>query len=259
MAAMAAAPSDVEDYNFRLLYDEVLNFYLVRYNIPDEKISEALDPIKISFHYDKENQYGDVDYYSCAENISAYLFRYAPHGARLARYRILEAMDNCKDPQLQRILRIPQLKVASLGGGPGSDAIGFCSAMNYFKIVGTVDIVVVDAVAEWLTCINKIKDIMKPLGERNPFGSDLFYQGRAELFFRVCTLGEQRPIEQPVQQPGQLPAQQPDPFNLINECDVVLICKLISIMKSESITILIQVSIFIAIHRSSKFGLCHIA
>lgn len=261
MAEVPINVGDVEEYNFRMLYDEVLNFFLNSYNIPDEKISEALTAIKISFHYNKGNKYSDVDY-RLPENLCAVLFRYAPHGARLARYKILEAMDQY--PELRRILSIPHLKVVSLGGGPGSDAIGFCSAMKRWNFGGTLDICVMDSVAEWLPYINKIREAMMQ-GVINPSGngfisrfgesSDLFFRGKATLSFYPCTLGEQRPVQQPiqypgqvpVQYPGQVPVQQPEPFNWINQCDIVLICKLLSIMEQLSRANLVQVSIFISL------------
>lgn len=107
-----------ETKHFYRLYDQVLDRLKNDAEIADEAISAILG----SFNGFKG---GDLNTWA---KICAHLYRYGAHGAGLAGYRILEALENCA--RLRLVLDKRYLKVLSVGGGPFNDVIGFLSAMS---------------------------------------------------------------------------------------------------------------------------------
>lgn len=211
----------IEETYFRKLYHKILDDYIRRKNISDEKMAEAISFIIKSFNYKDGGDFSHIDFRR-VEMICGYLFRYAPHGAGLTRCRTKEALRSSM--QLRSILRKNELNVVSLGGGPGNDAIGFCSAISEFDFAGKLNIHVVDSIVKWSDVLSKAEKFLKEDALGNV--SDIFKQGKATLNFTQCRLpGGFRDIP-------------------IGQCNIVLICKLFSIIKSEVKTGIVRVSIY---------------
>lgn len=205
--------------HLRRLYKQVLYFFIEENKIYD-KMDAAISEVITSFKYSEGHRFKEVNF-KHADMCCGYIFRYAAHGAALTRCRILEGLDHCNE--LKSILMKKEVKLVSLGCGPGNDAIGFCSAMRRANFPGTLKILLVDAIENWSDYTLKAKQLLC----NGDFGetSEFFQRNQVRLFkFYRCTLPEQLT------------------FNL-SEFDVVLICKLMSIMEIEKHDRFIQVII----------------
>lgn len=211
--------------HLRRLYMEVLDFYIKEKEISYEAMDESISAVIDSFKYGEGHRFSEVDY-NRADMCCGYVFRYAAHGAALARYRILEGLDRC--PELKSILRKKEVRLASLGCGPGNDAIGFCSAMSRAKFSGTLKILLVDAISNWKDYAFKAAQLLC----NGDFGEvcDLFQRKKVKFCFRRRTLPEQLKTL------------------FLSQFDVVLICKLMSIMNREKQKELAMVRISFAVN-----------
>lgn len=215
----------IEENHFRRLYDKVISEFLEQTDdVTEEEIMVAISCIKDSFNRSKGRRFSDLDF-NREDILCGYIDRYGPHGAGLARCKVLEALKNCTE--LASLLAKSRLKVVSLGGGPGNDAIGFCSAMSQSDFAGRLVIHVVDEAKLWQNCISKVRELL----DKGNYGdaSHLFQQEKVELYFSPFTL------------PGDLR------YLPMHEFDVVLICKLISIMEWPDKKNLVQVKFIIII------------
>lgn len=176
------------------------------YGISDNDLDDAISALR---HHFDNGMHFENGYYTHVRSL-AYALYYGPHGVDLACSKIREAWDNCDElrdffTQMTAVSHSP-MKVVSLGGGPGNDAIGFCLAVNSRGFTGrNVKIDVVDDSPGWKPFFEKLKI--------DNFGSLNF---AVELNFLVHTL----------------PSQD---FRWIKEYDVVIICKLFSILKRKAI------------------------
>lgn len=214
-----------EENHFRRLYDKVISDFLEQTDdLEEEAIMDAISSIKDSFNRSKGGRFSDLDF-NREDIFCGYIDRYGPHGAGLARCKVLEALKNCTE--LASLLTKSRLKVVSLGCGPGNDAIGFCSAMSQSDFAGRLVIHAVDEAKLWQNCISKVTELL----DNGNYGdvSHLFQQEKVELYFSPFTL------------PGDLR------YLPMHEFDVVLICKLISIMERPSRRNLVQVKFIIII------------
>lgn len=186
----------------------------------------AISAVIESFDYGNGHRFSDIDL-KRPDMRCGFVFRYAAHGAALVRCRILEGVRYC--PELKSILKKNLLKVVSLGSGPGNDAIGFCSAMRRSNFSGTLEIVMTDAIPNW----SEFVDITEQFLGQGDFGeaSNLFLQGQVELFY-----GKREYIL-----PDHLPG-----LGLL-QFDIVLICKLLSIMNKRKTEIFPEVRFLFAI------------
>lgn len=219
--------AEQEELNFYKLFTAVLDFLIQRDNIPDENISNSISSIIKSFQFDNGNKFSDVDY-GKMENLCGYLYRYATHGAGLVRNRVCDAINNCE--ALAECLKKPELNIVSLGGGPGNDMVGFCSALYYSQCRSILNLMVVDSVRRWASVLNILEFFVR---EGN-YGdvSELFRQFTVNLSFLQTTL------------PGNTDTDQKY-FRSIREADVILIPKLMSILLNEEKIAVIKVSTYI--------------
>lgn len=225
---------ELEQVNhLRRLYREVLYFYIKDKKISYEAMDAAISAVIVSFRYSEGHRFSEVDY-NREDMCCGFIFRYAAHGAALARCRILEGLDRC--PELKSILRKKEVTLASLGCGPGNDAIGFCSAMSRAKFSGTLKkIFLVDAISNWSDYAFKAVRLLCQGG----FGevSDLFQRKKVEIvLFRQRTL------------PEQLNTLR------LSQFDVVLICKLMSILNRREVQRLPRVRILFAVKAYFKLS-----
>lgn len=221
----------IEEGHFRLLYYQIMSDLMEETDVPEEVISDAISSIKDYFKWSEGGRFSDLDF-NKEDTLCGYIDRYADHGAGLARCKILEALENCRE--LRSILEKSHLSVVSLGGGPGNDAIGFCSAMSRSHFAGRLVIHVVDKARLWQKCISMVRELL----DKGIYGdtSHVFQQGKVALYFSPFTL------------PGELR------YLAMYEFDIVLICQLISFIQWADKRKLIQVKFIIII--IGKFFIC---
>lgn len=227
---MAAAGEQLsEDQYIRNLYDLVFNRI---YRGDELTMCQAIDRFRDAFDGRTETTFNNVDL-SRIENACAYVFRYAASIACCARWAIINrALDEARQrdvPQLyDKLTSAPlQLKVASLGGGPATDAVAFCSAVSPIFNGKNLEITVADSIAGWFIFVEAAEELLRGGG----FGgaSYLFSGGRASLNFRQCTLHE-------------------NDLAWLKEYDVILIVKLISIMEDGCRRNFLQVRFYLFVY-----------
>lgn len=195
-----------EEYNFYRLFQRVLDRILDSTRVSFEDVHDAIDEINESFNFENP----PVDY-SRPEVICGYLSRYATHSAGLARTTIVDAGRNCR--RLKSVLeKCGELRVVSLGGGPGSDALGFCSALSELGHLGwtSLHITVVDAVEEWRECVTLVDQYLR----EDEFGSvsRLFRKKDVSMSFVRATL------------PGN-PEVDAECYDALKNADLIIECK----------------------------------
>lgn len=227
MAASQADNSIIqEEDNFNKLFQAILRNIRSRdqhqENVSDIDIASAIKQMKEGF---KSFTFPDMEQW---QNVFGYLFRYAPHGAGLTRNRVLAAVRGSND--LALCLQKTDLSIVSLGGGPGNDIIGFCSALvecversQCLDTSRKLNITVVDQYSKWSICIDHLNNLVRE-GE---FGnvSRLFRSFSVNMSFFQAEIS-------PNYAERYLPSLQ--------RADVILMVKLISSMKMPSVDYLVN-------------------
>lgn len=190
-----------EEQNFRQLYDQVLDNFLEGKPHAVQSVYKGITAILDSWR--RGCGLSQVDFNDW-RIICGYIYRWGPHGAGLARCRILEALENCAE-LMKLILEREDLEVVSLGGGPLNDVIGFISAMSRFDFKCQLNICVIDCIPQWGDFVEKTEKLLRE-GE---FGdvSNHIKKVKSISFSKMC-----------------LPTDLPE----LCEYDVIIICKLIN-------------------------------
>lgn len=224
-----------EERYFNRLLQMVLDCVISLKQIPENDITQSISSIICTFQRGSE-QFSYVNLKKW-ENLCAYLFRYGLHGAILTRIKVLEAIENC--PALQSVLKKRSLRVITLGGGPGNDSIGICSALQDYHTRSQINInvTVVDAVREWSLCVNLVKSFI-PEGE---FGniSELFNSNNVDLSFLNVQLPGNRRLDKKY-------------FQKLEKADIILMTKLISSLEWHDKKNIITVNTFFNLYYISK-------
>ncbi|XP_035232748.1 uncharacterized protein LOC118204546 isoform X2 [Stegodyphus dumicola] len=217
--------NEEEEINFLRLFWEAFDNICKVSDISETDIQQAIDNIIASFRYSKGGRFENIDL-SSAENVCGYIHRYSSLHAGLARNRVLEAIDNCE--ALKCCLNFPDINVISLGAGPGSDVIGFCSALYELTVCITLNLTLVDSAKRWSSCFNIAEFLTR---ERN-FGnaSNLFKETDVTTVYMRVDL------------PGNL-SQDLKYFTALSEADIIIMQKLVSIMPLDTSKSLIKLKI----------------
>lgn len=216
---------DKEERCFNTLLEMVLDCIIRLKQIPERDIAKSISSIICEFKQGTERfSYVDLKKW---ENICGYLFRYGLHGASLTRIKVLGAIENCS--VLQSVLKKRQLRVITLGGGPGNDTIGFCSALQDYHIRSQINVTVVDAAREWSLCVNLINSLI-PEGE---FGnvSELFNNNNVDMSFLNVQLPGNRNLDKKY-------------FRKLEKTDIILMTKFISSLDWNERRNMIKVNTF---------------
>lgn len=215
-----------EESYFNTLLEMVLDCVIRLKQIPEREIAKSISSIICEFKHGPAQRFSQVDLKRW-ENICGYLFRYGLHGASLTRIKVLEAIRNCS--VLRSVLKNRQLRVITLGGGPGNDTIGFCSALQDYHKNSQINLTVVDAAREWSLCVNLVNSII-PEGE---FGniSKLFNNNNVNLSFLNVHLPGDRQLHKKY-------------FQKLEKADIILMTKFISSLSWNERRSMIKVNAF---------------
>lgn len=224
-----------EESHFLRLYTSILNAIITIKGVSGIHINQSIVSIKKSFKFDSGPfSFSAVDFTKW-ENICGYLYRYASHGAGFARYRILNAIKNCK--VVEEILKKTDSKIICLGTGPGNDAVGLCSALSELHCPKSLKMTLVDKFNEWSLCIKLAKVFIEEDNLGNV--SELFHNTDVEMLFIQTDL------------PGNFNSDK-QYFEILAEADVIVISKLVSVLDKsndkESERLIVKASIYIFLY-----------
>lgn len=207
------------------LFTDILNSLMEEYGISDEDMDHSLTEIKKSFHFSEGNRFSNVDY-ERIKNVCGYLFRYAAHGAGLVRHRVLLAINECEE--FRNCLEKPVLNVISLGGGPGNDMVGFCSALYDYRRHGSLNMSVVDSIQQWKSVLDSVTYFVRQHNYGNV--SRIFLDLSVNLSFIQTRL------------PGDEGSDE-SYFTSLRRADIIMIPKLLSILEFRQIDAIEAVSV----------------
>lgn len=134
-----------------LFYETLLDDMLNRSFVRKDAVQNAISHLTANYRHTFNGSTPDNLDYNDLNNCFGYLHRYAACHTALVR-TVLKTVFHVSPPAaIKRILSLKDsLEVVSLGGGPGNDIVGFCSAL-YGKHYGLlkIDITIVDEMAGW--------------------------------------------------------------------------------------------------------------
>lgn len=151
-------------------------------------------------------------------NTCAYFKRYAAFSANLVRHRMREVFENCE--HLQAKMRSPELEIIDLGSGPGTDVVGFCSALceqQDLKECKQLNFTLVDNVRLWSRFATSFTSVTRTVK----------YGRTSELFRsrKVSTLFLEKDVEN----------QADGDYAWKLKCaDIIMVVRLLSHVKSPS-------------------------
>lgn len=224
-----SSDANSEEIAFVKLFTEVHNKIQESNNISDDEILFAMNDIKEK--YKLLNSEG-INFESVVY-ICAYLRRYGPHSAGLTRCKILQAVDKCTE--LQEIIYRPRselesLNVVILGGGPGNDVVGLCSALCQRLFSGKLQVTVVDAALQWRNCLELLYSILSVQGMEFGDASRIFKENLILKF----------------QHYKFLPYHRTNPrnttiYSTLESADIILTCKFFTGMNFNTVDGILQV------------------
>ncbi|KFM68374.1 hypothetical protein X975_06926, partial [Stegodyphus mimosarum] len=107
-------------------------------------------------HKNKFQNFAGIDF-NKPVNRSAYLIRYAACHTGLVKQAMWRMFHRKPSIFVDMLLNREYFNVVSLGGGPGSDIVGFCSALQEFSnCINSLDLTVVDIKAGWVGVLQSI-------------------------------------------------------------------------------------------------------
>lgn len=197
--------------------------------LSSEDVRGAIEKLKDPFRKERvSSDFSKIDFEN-PTNCCAYLVRLATCHTSLTRFATEEFLvGNGIDPQLfiDELTRgSGQLSIVSLGGGPGTDAIGFCNALAFLCPVKRANVCVMELWKYWRTALRETINVIgsKIAGEH----SDFF--GEMEVLFEF--------------QQVDLTAEVSDAhLKRIREADVILMVKFVSILDGACKEDLLRVS-----------------
>lgn len=206
-----------EESHFLRLYTSILNAIITVKRLNGIHINQSIVSIRESFKFDSGPfSFSAIDFTKW-ENICGYLYRYASHGAGFARFRILNAMRNCR--VVEEILKKFDSKIVFLGTGPGNDAVGLCSALSELHYPKSLKMTLVDKFKEWSLCVKLAKVFIEEDNLGNV--SELFRNTDIELLFIQTDL------------PGNSTSDK-QYFEILAEADVIVVSKLVSVLDKSN-------------------------
>ena len=148
-----------EDKLISRLYREVVDEIMLINKLREYKVNVALDEMKLEIsqgHRKGFRRFRGLDF-NKQINCCGYLRRYAVCHTGLVKqimWRFLKGRKTSALTQLAKneIIEQNHLKVVSLGGGPGNDLVGFCSALQ--ELVNSIrefDLYIIDICSGWKT------------------------------------------------------------------------------------------------------------
>lgn len=148
-----------EDRLISRLYREVVDEIMLINKLLESKVNIALDEMKHEIflgHKKGFRRFRGIDF-NRPKNCCGYLRRYAVCHTGLVKQIMWKFFKNKKNSVLSKLAKNEikkqnHLKVVSLGGGPGNDMVGFCSAIQeIFHSITEIDIYVIDVSKGWKT------------------------------------------------------------------------------------------------------------
>lgn len=148
-----------EDRLISRLYREVVDEIMLIKKLQESKVNVALDEMKQEIflgHKKGFRRFRGIDF-NKPKNCCGYLRRYAVCHTGLVKQIMWKFFKNKKNSVVSKlakneIVKENHLKVVSLGGGPGNDMVGFCSALQeIFHSTTEIDIYVIDVSKGWET------------------------------------------------------------------------------------------------------------
>lgn len=148
-----------EDRLISRLYRKVVDEIMLINKLGESKVNVALDEMKQEIflgHKKGFRRFRGIDF-NKPKNCCGYLRRYAVCHTGLVKQIMWKFFKNKKNSVLSKlakneIVKENHLKVVSLGGGPGNDMVGFCSALQeIFHSTTEIDIYVIDVSKGWET------------------------------------------------------------------------------------------------------------
>lgn len=225
-----------EDKIIARLYREVIDKTMTDNKFGDMKVTIAISKIKEEIHLGHKRGFRKFPgiNFGKPENRCAYLIRYAICYTGLVKKAIWDFFNenNSSCPKARDILTSNHRKVVSLGGGPGNDLIGFCSALQETSNnIEELDLKIVDINDGW---ISVFPEILRKASKAN-FGSlsALMRRVKINTGFLQRNLSEAKIFEDVTLS------------NILDEVDIVLMVKLVSFLPKQEVEELIQVRDFI--------------
>ncbi|XP_035228495.1 uncharacterized protein LOC118200640 [Stegodyphus dumicola] len=150
-----------DDLTVLKLYRKEAYAIAEKYDIEICDIMQAIVCMKQAIaqgHKNKFRNFAGIDF-NKPVNRSAYLIRYAACHTGLVKQAMWRIFHRKPSIFLDILLSRVYLNVVSLGGGPGSDIIGFCSALQEFSnCINFLHLTVVDIKAGWVGVLQSIID-----------------------------------------------------------------------------------------------------
>lgn len=178
-----------EELVFRRLYFTYIQRSLEEDNCTFEDLKNRVDMLITAFEFSNGGKgLRDFDL-NQKLNAYAYLNRLSPMSAGLVRERILTALKECEDFSLKT--NIQELKILDLASGPGTDVVGFCSALYEkanFKCE-KLDFTLVDCISNWKQIFQSLDDMIRSYDYG--FVSKLFREKNISTDFLLLDLGSE--------------------------------------------------------------------
>ncbi|XP_015915916.2 uncharacterized protein [Parasteatoda tepidariorum] len=153
--------SKAGEFFIEKLLSDALNIVRKEIEVENTAVEKAYNEIKTAF---KSSQFTKLNFNN-SDYLLTYFSIYAAFNTKLTYNRFLDAFKNCK--QLQETVKKQNLNIISLGGGPGTDIIGFCSALQEFltqevkNYCSTINISVADIFKRWASFYNVIEFLIR--------------------------------------------------------------------------------------------------
>lgn len=222
---------DGEYPSILLLYETLLDDMLNKGLVKGENVKRAIEHLVNNHSHIANGQTPqDLDY-NDLNNCFGYLHRYAACHTALV-HTILKRVFHIKPPvAVRRLLCLKEsLDIVSLGGGPGSDLVGFCSALygKHYRI-SKLNLTIVDHMLGWKKIFLKTIDMLQRTNLGN--ASDLCQNVEIQPSF----------IEADVTNPTKW---NPNLNLKIRNADVLLLVKVLSVIPDNRKNSSLQVKYF---------------
>ncbi|XP_054717527.1 uncharacterized protein LOC129226923 [Uloborus diversus] len=198
---------------FLSFFEQLFDVVVQQNNLTnEEKVRQAIHHLVSNYSKTNNGQTPQELDFNDLSNCVAYLHRYAACHAALMRSVLVRLFHICPPAQVRRMLSLKQnLKVLSMGGGPGSDAFGFISAL-YGRHYGlqSLDLFVLDSGSAWDVVLASSSQLLR----RGSLGnaSAIFSEVNTKVqFIHACIKGSEIKT-------------------LVQGMDVVLLAKVLSVV-----------------------------
>lgn len=148
-----------EDWKIAELYRTIVDDLMADKKLEESDVDWAISKMKEDINLGHKNGFRRFRINFCkATNRCAYLRRYAVCHTGLVKQAIWRIFTRKRNTHARDIIfATSRLKVASLGGGPGNDLVGFCSALQETtNTIKELDLKVVDVGQGWVSTFPSI-------------------------------------------------------------------------------------------------------